>query len=53
MKYTQANIASAINQTNVIFVFIFASIFLKEKFTVRKLIGVILSFTGILLVTLG
>ncbi|MBS3742555.1 MAG: DMT family transporter [Candidatus Cloacimonetes bacterium] len=53
IKYTQANIASAINQTNVIFVFIFASIFLKEKFTIRKLIGVILSFAGVLLVTLG
>lgn len=53
IKYTQANIASAINQTNVIFVFIFASIFLDEKFTTRKLIGVILSFTGVLLVTLG
>lgn len=52
-KYTQANTASAINQTNVIFVFIFASIFLQEKFTVRKLIGVILSFAGVLLVTLG
>ncbi len=53
IKYTQANIASAINQTNVIFVFIFASIFLDEKFTLRKLLGVILAFAGVLLVTLG
>ena len=53
IKYTYASIATAINQTSVIFVFIFAAIFLKEKFTFRKMVGLILSFAGIILVTIG
>lgn len=53
IKYTQANIASAINQTNVIFVFILAAIFLKEKFTTKKVVGVLLAFSGVILVGLG
>jgi len=53
IKFTQANIASAINQTNVIFVLILAVIFLKEKFTLKKVVGVMLAFSGVLFVTFG
>ncbi|MEA2104000.1 MAG: DMT family transporter [Candidatus Cloacimonadota bacterium] len=53
VKFTQANIASALNQTNVIFVFILAAIFLHEKFTYKKAAGVILAFSGVILVTIG
>ncbi|MBC8313543.1 MAG: DMT family transporter [Candidatus Cloacimonetes bacterium] len=53
IKFTKASIATAINQTSVIFVFIFAAIFLKEKFTVRRFVGLIMAFLGILLITLG
>ncbi|MBC8383260.1 MAG: DMT family transporter [Candidatus Cloacimonetes bacterium] len=53
IKYTYASVATAINQTSVIFIFILAAIFLKERFTFRRFIGLVLSFSGILLVTLG
>lgn len=53
IKYTYASIATAINQTSVIFVFIFAAFFLKERFTLRKFIGMIMAFSGVAMVTLG
>ncbi|MCK4358690.1 MAG: DMT family transporter [Candidatus Cloacimonetes bacterium] len=53
MKYTYVSIATAISQTSVIFVLIFAAIFLKEKFTLRKFIGLVMAFSGVLMVTLG
>ncbi|MEA3476049.1 MAG: DMT family transporter [Candidatus Cloacimonadota bacterium] len=53
IKFTYASIAAAINQTSVIFVLIFAAIFLKEKFTLRKFIGMIMAFSGVVMVTLG
>ncbi|MBN2018349.1 MAG: DMT family transporter [Candidatus Cloacimonetes bacterium] len=53
LKFAYASVATAINQTSVIFVFIFAAIFLKERFTFRKFLGLILSFGGIVLVTIG
>jgi drug/metabolite transporter (DMT)-like permease len=53
MKYAQASIASALNQTSNIFIFIFAAIFLKEKITRYKLIGIVLAVTGVFLVMLG
>ncbi|MBC8525596.1 MAG: DMT family transporter [Candidatus Cloacimonetes bacterium] len=53
IKYTYASIATAINQTSVIFVLIFAAIFLKEKFTLKRFIGMILTFSGVVMVTLG
>ncbi len=53
LKFAYASVATAINQTSVIFVFIFAAIFLKERFTFRKFIGLALSFGGIILVTIG
>jgi drug/metabolite transporter (DMT)-like permease len=51
IKYTQASIASALNQTSTIFVFIFAALMLKEPMTLRKTIGIGLAFVGAFLVS--
>jgi drug/metabolite transporter (DMT)-like permease len=53
MKFTQASVASALNQTSTIFVFILAVVFLREKVTVLRVVGIALGFTGALLVTFG
>ncbi len=53
MKYTYVSIATAISQTSVIFVLIFAAIFLKERFTLRRFIGMVMAFSGVLMVTVG
>jgi len=46
MKYTQASIASALNQLNTIFIFILAAIFLKEKVSTAKLAAIAMAFAG-------
>lgn len=51
IKLTQASTASALNQTSTIFIFIFASLFLKEPLTRQKIISITLAITGALLVT--
>jgi drug/metabolite transporter (DMT)-like permease len=51
MKYTLASIASALNQTSSIFMFIFAAIFLKEPVTKQRLIGIALAVAGVMMVT--
>ncbi len=53
MKYTDAGIAAILNQTNTVFVLLFATLFLRETFTRRKLTAALLAFGGILLVTLS
>jgi drug/metabolite transporter (DMT)-like permease len=53
MKYTQVSTASALNQTTNIFIFIFAAIFLKEKITKQKTIGIVLAIVGAVMVTFG
>jgi drug/metabolite transporter (DMT)-like permease len=53
MKYTQASIAAALNQTSNIFIFIFAALFLKEPITRRKVVGIILGVAGAFIVTFG
>jgi drug/metabolite transporter (DMT)-like permease len=52
MKYTKASIASALNQTSTLFVFIFAALILKEKMSIRRIIGIVFAFAGVLLVSL-
>ncbi len=52
MKYTYVSSATATSQTSVIFVLIFAAIFLKERFTFRRFIGMVMAFSGVLMVTL-
>jgi drug/metabolite transporter (DMT)-like permease len=51
MKFTLTSIAAALNQTSAIFIFVFAILFLKEKFSYRKSLGVVLAMIGVLLVT--
>jgi drug/metabolite transporter (DMT)-like permease len=53
MKYTQAGIAAILNQTNTIYVLLFASLFLGEPFTRRKFVAAALAVAGILMVTMG
>jgi drug/metabolite transporter (DMT)-like permease len=53
IKYTQASIASALHETSVIFIFIFAGIFLKEPINLRRSIGITLAFIGSFLVSFG
>jgi drug/metabolite transporter (DMT)-like permease len=51
MKYTEASIASALNQLNSIFVFLLAALVLKERITPLKLVAVVLAFAGAVLVS--
>jgi len=53
MKYTQASIAAALNQTSILFVFIFAAVLLKEVINLQRAIGIILGVGGVILVMLG
>jgi drug/metabolite transporter (DMT)-like permease len=53
MKYTQAGIAAILNQTSSIHIIIMATIFLKEPLTKRKIMALILTLAGILMVTIG
>lgn len=48
-RTTPATSAVLIN-TNVIFIFILSLIFLKEKITIRRIIGIIFSFIGVIFV---
>lgn len=51
MKFTQASIAAALNQTSNIFIFIFAAIFLHEPINRQRTIGIILGVAGAIIVT--
>ena len=53
MKYTQASTAAALNQTSNVFIFLLAAIFLHEKITTQRSIGIALGVGGALLVTFG
>jgi drug/metabolite transporter (DMT)-like permease len=53
MKYTQASIAAALNQTSILFVFIFAAVLLKEMINLQRAIGITLGAAGVFLVMLG
>jgi drug/metabolite transporter (DMT)-like permease len=51
MKYTEASIAGALNQTSSIFTFIFAAILLRERVTRRKLVAIGLAVVGVFFIT--
>lgn len=53
MKYTQASTAAALNQTSNIFIFVFAAVFLKERLTTMKTMGIVLAMIGAYLVITG
>lgn len=53
MKYTEASIASALNQTSTVFIFIFAAAMLKEPVNMKRTVGIVLAFIGVFLVTFG
>ncbi len=53
MKYTQASIASAINQTSTLWTFLFAALWLKEPVTPIRLVGLALGGAGVTMVTFG
>jgi drug/metabolite transporter (DMT)-like permease len=53
MKLTQASIASALNQTNSIFIVILAAVWLKEPLNARRIFGIIIAFLGVILVSFG
>jgi drug/metabolite transporter (DMT)-like permease len=53
MKYAPASVASALNQTSNIFIFILAALFLKERITIYKVAGIIMAVAGVFLVILG
>ncbi len=53
MKYTQVSTASVLNQTTNVFIFVFAAIFLKERITTSRAIGILVAVIGALLVTFG
>jgi len=52
-KMTSVNSAAILNQTNTIFIVFFATLFLKEKFTIRKLLATFLGMAGSVVVLLG
>ena len=53
MKFTQASVAAALNQTSNIFIFVFAALFLKERVTLLRTLGILLGVGGAFLVTFG
>lgn len=53
MKFTQVSLASALNQTSTIFIFVFAAIFLHEPITLRRTMAILLAVCGVLMIFLG
>lgn len=52
-KYTDMGSAAILNQTNVVFIILFASIFLKEPFSLRIIVSGIMAISGSILVMKG
>jgi len=50
MKYTQASVAAALNQTTNVFIFILAAWVLKESITGQRVLGIVLGVGGALMV---
>lgn len=48
-RYTTASMASILNETAAIFIVIFAWLFLKETLSLRKMLGIIIAISGVLL----
>ncbi|MEN8154954.1 MAG: DMT family transporter [Acidobacteriota bacterium] len=52
-KLTSVSSAAILNQTNTIFIVVFASLILKEKFTIRRFAATLLGMGGSIIVMLG
>ena len=52
-KFTDVASAAILNQTSTIFIVILAAVFLKERFTLRRLTATLLAFGGAILVLVG
>jgi drug/metabolite transporter (DMT)-like permease len=50
IEYTTASTSSVLISTNIIFIVILSTLFLKEVFSFKKTLGVILSFLGVMVV---
>ena len=53
MKYTSASRAAVLNQMSTIFIFILATVWLKERMTVQRLAAILLAVAGAYLVILN
>nr|WP_319395777.1 DMT family transporter [uncultured Desulfobacter sp.] len=53
MKYTTASRAAVLNQMSTIFLFILATVWLKEKMTAQRLAAIVLAVSGAYLVTVN
>lgn len=53
MKYTDASVASVLNQLNVVFILILARIFLGEPLTGRRFSGALVAMAGAVVIVLG
>nr|WP_320191276.1 DMT family transporter [uncultured Desulfobacter sp.] len=53
MKYTTASRAAVLNQMSTIFIFILATVWLKEKMTAQRLAAIVLAVAGAYLVILN
>lgn len=53
VHYTNASTSAVLINTNVVLIAVFSVVFLKEKFTLKKTTGIILSFSGVVVVVLG
>ncbi len=51
MKFTQASVVAALNQTSTVFIFLLAGIFLREPLSRRRTFGIFLGVAGSLMVT--
>jgi len=47
-KYANASVASVLNETASIFIVLMAWLFLKEELTIRKVSGIVMTFSGVL-----
>ena len=48
-KYANASVASVLNETASIFIVLMAWLFLKEELSIRKVVGIIMTFSGVLI----
>jgi drug/metabolite transporter (DMT)-like permease len=53
MKFAQASVASALNQTSNVLIFVLAAVFLKERFKFRRILAIVIAMVGVFLVTFG